>query len=311
MKRILTVAIDRKSISKLMVSAAILIAAMSPGSFFAQGDSTKTKSDAKEEPTTVSPSLEFYTVQKGNNTIDLRARLQGKVNGANKKLPHLKVNFMSVNGDEEKLLGFGITDVNGKAVCNLKSELVPTDEKGNVNLKAIYAGTKLVEGAEEELTIRKARLEITPVTGDTVYSVKVKLVDVSTGTVTPVPETALGIFVHRYFNPLKVAEATTDESGEGTAVVPFELPGDKEGNIEILVKLDEHELYGFMESSVTQKWGIPLEDQLRRTSRALWTAHPPLWMLITFIILITLVWGHYIVIIWELFRLRKEEPHIN
>jgi hypothetical protein len=36
-----------------------------------------------------------------------------------------------------------------------------------------------------------------------------------------------------------------------------------------------------------------------------------MWMLITFIILMTAVWGHYIVIVYELFRLRKEQPAVD
>jgi len=32
-------------------------------------------------------------------------------------------------------------------------------------------------------------------------------------------------------------------------------------------------------------------------------------MLVTFIILMGTVWGHYVVIVVQLFRLRKEEPH--
>jgi len=32
------------------------------------------------------------------------------------------------------------------------------------------------------------------------------------------------------------------------------------------------------------------------------------WMMVTFVILMGAVWGHYLVIIIQLIRLRKEEP---
>jgi hypothetical protein len=118
----------------------------------------------------------------------------------------------------------------------------------------------------------------------------------------------LGIFVHRLFNPLKVGEGTTDENGEATVEIPGKLPGDAKGNITLLAKLDENELYGNLESSVTQQWGIPVSDKLGEQPRALWSPHAPLWMMITFIILMCTVWGHYLVIFIQLFRLRKEEP---
>ena len=308
MKRIVTSAAAFQTISKCLVSAAIVLLSLSPASTIAQEEKTKAETE-KEEPAKTSPSLEFIVVQKGDNTLDFKSKLQAKINGSNKKLPHLKINFIAVKGGEETPLGSAITDVAGKALFNCKSDLITSDESGNMNVKAVFAGNNAMESAEEELTLKKAKLEITPVAGDTLYSVKVRLVDVSSGSVIPVPDVALGIYVHRYFNPLKVAEATTDANGEATAVVPFNLPGDENGNLQILVKLDEHELYGNMESSVTQKWGLPMSWQKLRSSRALWTAHPPMWMLVTFIILVTVVWGHYIVIIYELFRLRKEEPH--
>jgi hypothetical protein len=118
----------------------------------------------------------------------------------------------------------------------------------------------------------------------------------------------LGIFVHRSFNPLKVGEGTTDVNGEATIEIPKNLPGDAKGNITLLAKLDESELYGNLEASVIQQWGTPVSDKLEEQPRALWSPHAPLWMMITFIILMCTVWGHYLVIIIQLFRLRKEEP---
>jgi hypothetical protein len=75
-----------------------------------------------------------------------------------------------------------------------------------------------------------------------------------------------------------------------------------------LAKLDENEIYGKIEVAVVQKWGIPVSDKLNELPRAFWSDHPPYWMMITFIILMSTVWGHYLVIIVQLFRLRKEEP---
>ncbi len=134
------------------------------------------------------------------------------------------------------------------------------------------------------------------------------MIDIATGAEIPVPEAVLGIFVQRWFKPLKIGEGTTDEKGEATVEVPGNLPGDAKGNITLLAKLDENEMYGNLETNVTQKWGIPVSDKLNELPRALWSSHPPYWMMITFIILVSVVWGHYLVILIQLFRLRKEEP---
>jgi hypothetical protein len=184
-----------------------------------------------------------------------------------------------------------------------------TDKDGKLHFKAVFAGNKQMDPADGEVTIKRARLEITPVKGDSLSTVQVKLIDMGTGTETPVPETVVGVFVHRMFNPLKLGEGTTDENGEASVEIANNLPGDANGNITLMAKLDENEMYGNLEASVVQKWGIPVSDKIQDQPRALWSSHPPLWMLITFFILMAVVWGHYIVIVYQLIKLRKEEPH--
>jgi hypothetical protein len=283
-----------------------------PASLFAQTESTtvqKEDSVAQEESSFISPILEFIGVQKGDKSIDLKVTMQAKVKKSPVKLPLLKVSLLQITDTAEKELGFVITNGEGKAVFNVKSDAVAADKEGKLHFKASFAGNKAMDPAEEEVTFKRARLEITPVKEDSLLTVQVKLIDVGTGTEIPVKEAALGIFVKRLFNPLKVGGGTTDEAGEAMIEVPNNLPGDAKGNITLLAKLDENETYGNLETSVVQRWGIPVSDKLSDQPRALWSTHPPLWMLITFIILVGTVWGHYFVIIYELFRLRKEEPH--
>jgi hypothetical protein len=310
MKQVSTLKASIKIFRKIFISAGMLMLLFIPVCLFAQTDSTqKADSAVKEESSLISPSIEFISVQKADNTIDLKAALKTKIKGTFYKLPLLKVTFLQVTDTAEKELGFVITDRNGKAEFNAKAESLATNKEGKLHFKAVFAGNKAMEAAEEELTIKRGRLEITPVKEDSLLTVKVKLIDMGTGTETPVPETVLGIFVKRLFSALKIGEGTTDASGEATVEIPNNLPGDVTGNLTLLVKLDENETYGNLEASVVQKWGVPVSNKIEEQPRALWSSHPPLWMLITFIILMVTVWGHYIVIVYELFRLRKEQPH--
>jgi hypothetical protein len=302
----------KKAFCQLITLTGLLTIFLVPASLFAQTESTtvqKEDSVAQEESSLISPILEFIGVQKGDKSIDLKVTMQAKVKKSPVKLPLLKVSLLQITDTAEKELGFVITNGEGKAVFNVKSDAVAADKEGKLHFKASFAGNKAMDPAEEEVTFKRARLEITPVKEDSLLTVQVKLIDVGTGTEIPVKEAALGIFVKRLFNPLKVGGGTTDEAGEAMIEVPNNLPGDAKGNITLLAKLDENETYGNLETSVVQRWGIPVSDKLSDQPRALWSTHPPLWMLITFIILVGTVWGHYFVIIYELFRLRKEEPH--
>jgi hypothetical protein len=310
MKQWLTIPVWKNNPRNFIITAVLLIVLLSPGWIFGQAGNTQKEAPATiEEAALIAPSLDLITIQRADNSISLKSALKAKYKGALIKLPYLKVTFIQVSEASENVLGFIITDRSGKGEFNYKSDSLKTDKEGKLHFKAMFAGNKSMEPAEAEVTIKRARLEIIPVKEDSLLTVKVKLIDIGSGAEVPVPETALGLFVTRYFNPLKVGEGTTDAAGEVTIEIPGNLTGDTIGNINLLVKLDENEIYGNVEASVIQPWGTKVSDKLNELPRALWSAHPPIWMVITFIVLMTTVWGHYIVIIYELFRLRKEEPH--
>jgi len=268
----------------------------------------KTEAPVIEAPELISPSLKFVAVQKGDNTIDFNAALIFKKKGTLLKLPFLKVTFVAINGTDEKVLGFAITNGEGKANFYLKADSLKADGEGKLHFKAVFAGNKAMNPTEQEVSFKRARLEIVPVKVDSLLTVKLKLIDFSTGIEVPVKEVTLGVFVNRSFNPLKLGEGATDESGEVTVEIPSNLPGDANGNITLSGRLNENEIYGNLEVSSAQKWGVPVSDKIAELPRELWSPHPPLWMLITFIILMGTVWSHYVVIVVQLFRLRKEEP---
>jgi len=307
MKKVFIKASYRKIFRNLFAAVVLAVTCMLPNRISAQADSTQ-KAKAADESALLSPALDLVSVQNMDGSIDLRSALKTKVKGTFVKLPLLKVKFMYIADTTEKELGFVITDRSGKAVFTCKPGSLQADKEGKMHFKAVFAGNKSMETAETEVTVKKARLEITPVKEDSVLSVKVKLMDAS-GEGTPVKDVVVAVFVQRSFYPLKLGEGTTDENGEATVEIPLKLPGDPKGNITLLARVDENETYGNLEAKATQQWGVPVSDAMQELPRALWSAHPPMWMLITFIILVGTVWGHYIVIIFELFRLRKEEPH--
>lgn len=315
MKQLSKYGILLNNIRSSFMVAALLILLQIPAGTYAQTDSLVTDTAQaeevvaeEEESSLISPTLEFVTVQKADNTIDLKVSLRAKVKGSFYVLPKVKLSFFQVTEAGDQNLGFILTDRSGKGVLNVKEGLAVPGADGKYTFKVSYAGNKQMEAAEEELTIKRARLEMVPAKEDSLLTVTVRLVDLSTGAEVPVPETAVGIYVARLFNPLKVGEGTTDDAGEAIIEVQNGLPGDAKGNLTLFAKLDESEDFGKLEASVVQPWGTAVSNKIEDQPRALWSSNPPIWMLVTFIVLMTIVWGHYIVIIVQLFRLRKEEP---
>jgi hypothetical protein len=90
---------------RLVLIAGIFILNMIPGNVMAQTDSTKPAEPAveKEESSLISPSAEFISVQKADNTIDLKIAMQAKIKGTFYKLPLLKVAMYLIQ--QKKQLG--------------------------------------------------------------------------------------------------------------------------------------------------------------------------------------------------------------
>lgn len=293
-----------KTATGKFISSCLVLLLFIPFNLFSQTDSTK----VQEEKSLISPTIDFVSVQKSDNSIDLKASIRAKINGTVTRLYGMKIIFSAVTDSTTKELGKVITDRTGTAILNHKTDELAADAEGKFHFKVNFEGNKSANAAEGEVTVKKARLIVTPVKEDSVLSVKVTLLDLSSGAEKPIPDTDLGVFIKRSFNPLKLGEGKTDENGEVSVEIPAGLPGDAKGNITLLARLDDNEQYGNLEASVIQQWGTPVSDEVKELPRALWSPHPPLWMLITFIILMAAVWGHYVVIVYELFRLRKERP---
>jgi hypothetical protein len=266
---------------------------------------TAQDANAKDE-SLLSPLIEFSSVQQTDGNIRLHASIKAKVKGTLSKLAGLPLVFFATSDSSSTELGKAESDGGGNAKLFISEKQIPTNKEGKMHFKVVFEGNKWLEAGEEELEIKKANLTLTPLTEDSLHSVKLALYDMSTGDQVPLPQIGLNVYVKRMFGNLKIGEGTTDASGEALIEIPEKLPGDEKGNINVLARLDESEEYGALEAAVTQPWGTPVKDEIRKLPRALWSSSPPLWMLITFIVLMTTVWGHYIVIIYELFRLRKE-----
>ncbi len=301
MKKGIQTAILQHVTGKCYAGMLLLLVFLLPVLVFAQNDSTA----APEESSLISPSINFTITQKAT-VITLKADVTAKINGSFTKLQGHSIQFFTETDSGFSKTGEAVTNRNGTAVFDVKPGNATVSADGKMHFKASFAGNETFETAEEELAVKRGIIEITPVKEDSVLSVQLKLVDVSTGTEAAIPETGLLVLVKRMFKPLKIGEGTTDESGMATIEIPGNLPGDETGKLTLYGRLEDSDEYGNIEAETSQQWGIPVSHEIEKQPRALWSTLPPMWMLITFIVLMTTVWGHYFYIIYELVRLKKE-----
>ncbi len=285
--------------------ALLLLGSLSVNVLFAQTEEDSTATEAKEVPQTPVARVSLVCIQAADDSIHLEATVKAKIDGAFRAIKGVDVLFYNMGADSASLLGHAVTNIRGLAMLNTPSAGALPGEEGTVTFSAKTETMPSLEEGEDEISFKKAKLTLTPAEDDSTFEVTALIVAGDPES-TPLPEMEVGLYVKRFFSFLKVGEGTTDENGEVIITCPDNLPGDAQGNLTIVARVDEHEQYGNLSATVQRAWGKPVSDDAQRMPRALWSHNPPLWMVITFAILMTVVWGHFIVIIYELFRLKHE-----
>jgi hypothetical protein len=120
------------------------------------------------------------------------------------------------------------------------------------------------------------------------------------------------IMVKRLLGDLPIGDEesyTTDLTGQVTAEFKRDsLPGDKNGNLILLAKTEDNDLYGNLLIEKTCKWGKPLEDNNDEfNSRTLWGTRnkTPFWLLGIAYSIIIGVWSVIIFLVVQIFKIKR------
>ena len=126
----------------------------------------------------------------------------------------------------------------------------------------------------------------------------------------PVKGKEVHFYVKRSFFPLPIEDAIkTDENGEAVANFPMDLPGDKYGNIVAIVKIEDDDTYGTVETQQEIKWGVPLtsvKDSWSNRSLSASREKAPMYLIVVSNSIIVVIWGTICYVILQLFRIKKE-----
>jgi len=125
----------------------------------------------------------------------------------------------------------------------------------------------------------------------------------------PASDLDIYFFVQRTFSQLPVGGDFnfTDENGEASIEFPNDLPGDSAGNVTVIVKIDEYDMFNETEVTQVVQWGIPFKIDPRENRRSLWgaSANAPISLIILVNAIILAVWGYIIYIISMIFKISK------
>jgi hypothetical protein len=100
----------------------------------------------------------------------------------------------------------------------------------------------------------------------------------------------------------------TDSTGVARIDFPKDLPGDKNGMLTVIAKIESDEHYGSVETESEVKWGVPLNNETfpwNERSLSASREKAPTFLVIASISIILVIWGTICYIIFQLFRIKR------
>jgi hypothetical protein len=263
----------------------------------------------------ISPYIQIKYLKNSDGKRSLQTSLTFSKNRMELPVQGMEISFFA-GKNKRIVLETAVTNDKGVAEIHFADGIVfPEEKDGSWTFSSEFEGNDTIEAGSSEISITDVILDMTLAEVDTIKTITINAKKVILGNKTPVTTETVVVYVPRMFSLLPLGEVTLDESGTGSLEFPVDLPGDKEGNVTIIARFEDHPSFGNIEKRKTIKWALPSEYSVPSTHRALWTKGAPRWMIYTLSILLTGVWAHYLYAIICLIRIkieaRKEADKLN
>ncbi len=245
-------------------------------------------------------------------TKTLTATVKARIDRSYENIPNIPIDFLYKSDDEWNQLGSGTTNMRGEARIELPADFGVAEQV--MIFQAAMEDTEGYQGATRELEIWPASLQVSAEFEDSVKKLKVLVEAIDSSEFRPAADVEIMIYVKRLFGDLPIAEDPlyTDESGTTEFEFPEGIPGEPDGSIDLITKVNDHELYGTLINQQRINWGVPTEPRDVISSRELWSAraNAPLYLIISVNALLIGIWGIIVYIIFGLMKLKRLETRI-
>ena len=199
------------------------------------------------------------------------------------------------------------TDTLGEVKLYLDAEyILPMDEAGITIIEATYEGNDDYRSASSDIEISDLDFEFMFEVEDSVKYLKVLANRIDKeGNKIPVEELEINIGIQRLYSILPLDKVETDEDGIGVLEVPDNLPGDAEGVLTFVARIEDHDEFGTVLKKASNAWGTPVSYEVKPLPRQLFTDEAPLWMIASVCIILVGAWYHFFLSISKLMKLKK------
>ena len=260
---------------------------------------------AFQEESKISPDFYFSCVQNDNEFI-LKTRLSYWTGERDVFINGAMVVFYNMAGEDSRQLEAVPTDMNGEAVFQIEKgsdRLISLGD--NYTFRALFKGNHLYEKSEDMVEVRPLNMHLEFIEIDSVKTIVAEAFEMDKeGNPIPLEETDVYFYVPRSFSLLPVGEEWFEE-GRAQLNFPTSLPGDSIGNLTIVARIEDHELYGNVEAVAMKDWGLAMPRVVVKNRRGLGDTDAPLWMVYTLIVLLSVVWFHYLYVFYLMIKIKK------
>jgi hypothetical protein len=262
------------------------------------------KTDSTDTPVESRMALNYLC---GPDSVTLTAVLSIKKGESTLSLENAEVEFTISDGNILNTLGTAKTDQEGIAVFSFPTTGLPANKEGMVTYQAKFGGSKKYPEAEANFMAKPAKIRLFFSIEDSLRILKVTATQKNEkGEEIAIPKETVFIYIPRLFSLLKIGEISLDENGTGTLEFPKEIVGDTLGNLVVLAKIEENDIFGFVQGKNTINWGVHKQYYKAEVpSRELWTPIAPMWMIITLLVMLAGVWAHYMYAVYELVMIKR------
>ena len=261
--------------------------------------------DAKSD---LSMSIGYYN--NNNLTQYLVAHAKTKIDGRFQTVPDVSVSFY-INNDSSRanLLGTATTNDKGEAYMlmppSAKEEWMKSAKHSFV---VVSKASKLFDETKATADVSRAKLKIDTTDDKKIIVTMLELKDTSW---TLAKGVELKVAIKRLDGDLNVNETqtfTTDSTGTITAEFKRDsLPGDANGNLTLIAKVEDNDTYGNLTAEKVVKWGNKFQYVSQFDRRTLFArrGHSPWWLELLAYTIVVSVWGVLIYLIGQIKKIKK------
>lgn len=266
-----------------------------------QDDETKEKKKARI-------SLEYFHTT-GSAPL-LRATVKTRVDKVYETVGGVKVNFYLETDDGSTPLGEATSDEKGEARVELDPKLVSVEDSITTHLfLAAIEDDVAFDDADQDIEVMASQMDMTLEEADSSKVVRVFFgVPDTDGNISPLGDISVHFFVKRMLSSLPFGDdyEMTDEDGVVEITLPNNIPGDRDGNLTVIARIEEDE-YGIRMAEKTVPWGIPLVSDVNEWEQTLWSArkNTPILLMVVINAMILGIWGVIAYIVTQLLKIKK------